>query len=113
MLHTTSEKRTSHAAKSSGIEVLERKNIKASSALLKAISNENRLMMLILLRGGEKSVQEIGSALKLRQPTVSQHLARLRDEGLVQTRRQGQAIYYSISSTKAKRVIDLLRRLHS
>ena len=55
----------------------------AASAFLKAIANENRLLMLCLLARGEKSVSEIESALGLRQPTVSQQLARLRADDLV------------------------------
>ncbi len=113
MLHVTSEKRTNGTSKSRGTIPLGRGSVKASSDLLKAVANENRLMMLNLLRDGEKSVQELGTALKLRQPTVSQHLARLRDDELVKTRRQGQAIYYSLASTKARRLIDLLRKLHA
>jgi DNA-binding transcriptional ArsR family regulator len=87
--------------------------IQASSSLLKAIANENRLTILYLLREGEKSVLELGRSLDLRQPTVSQHLARLREEGIVTTRRDGQAIYYSLVCRKARRIIDLVERLYT
>ena len=113
MLQMTSEKKSNSATKSRGPVPLGHGSVKASSALLKAAANENRLMMLNLLRDGEKSVQELGKALKLRQPTVSQHLARLREDDMVKTRRQGQTIYYSLANTKVRRLIDLLRRMHA
>jgi len=113
MLQTTVEKKASSTTKTRISAPLGNASVKASSALLKAAANENRLMMLNLLRDGEKSVQELGKALKLRQPTVSQHLARLREDEMVKTRRQGQTIFYSLANTKVRRLIDLLRRLHA
>lgn len=82
--------------------------IRSIAAFLRAIANENRLTILYLLRDGEKSVFELGRFLDLRQPTVSQHLARLREEKIVRTRRDGQVIYYSLASQDARQVIDLL-----
>lgn len=78
---------------------------------LKALANENRLLLLCLLANGEKSVSELESALGVRQPTVSQQLARLRADNLVNARRNGKTIYYSLKSKEARQVIDLLYTL--
>lgn len=78
---------------------------KEASGFLKAISHESRLMILCLLSRGEMSVTELEGSLSLRQPTVSQQLARLRLDGLVDTRRDGKAIYYSLASEKARTMV--------
>jgi DNA-binding transcriptional ArsR family regulator len=83
----------------------------AASAFLKAIANENRLLMLCLLAGGERSVSEIESTLGLRQPTVSQQLARLRADDLVHARRNGKTIHYSLASEEVRRVMMALDEL--
>ncbi|WP_026381694.1 ArsR/SmtB family transcription factor [Afifella pfennigii] len=83
-------------------------NAKAASDFLKALSHESRLMILCHLAEGERSVTELENLLDLRQPTVSQQLARLRLEGLVATRREGKAIYYSLASGKARRLIEVI-----
>jgi DNA-binding transcriptional ArsR family regulator len=80
--------------------------------LLRALANETRLMILCMLADGEKSVGDMEEFLDMRQPTVSQQLARLRYDGLVETRRDGKTIYYSLSSTNAKSLIDLLYRTY-
>jgi DNA-binding transcriptional ArsR family regulator len=80
----------------------------AASDLLKALANENRLLLLCLLVQGERSVTELEGILELRQPTVSQQLARLRADNLVSYRRDGKTIYYSLASEEARRVIALL-----
>ncbi len=67
---------------------------KRASDFLKALAHESRLMILCILAEGEKSVSELEDILNLRQPTVSQQLARLRADGLVSTRRDGKAVYY-------------------
>ena len=79
-----------------------------ASALLKALSHEGRLMILCHLSGGEKTVTELEQRLASRQAAVSQQLARLRREGLVATRREGKAIYYSIQDPKVLRTIGLV-----
>ena len=101
---------TRHYANSNGI-ILGVEEIQTASSLLKAIANDSRLTILYLLREGEKSVLELGRHLDLRQPTVSQHLARLREEKVVKTRREGQVIYYSLASQKARAIIDLIENL--
>lgn len=80
-------------------------NAKRASDFLKALAHENRLMILCILAEGEKSVGELEDILFLRQPTVSQQLARLRADGLVTTRRNGKAIYYNLASDEARAII--------
>jgi len=72
---------------------------------LKVLSHESRLMILCILAEGEKSVSELEHMLALRQPSVSQQLARLRGEGLVSTRRDGKTIYYSLASEEARVIV--------
>ena len=68
-----------------------------ASVFLKALAHEARLLILCLLIEGEKSVTEIEEILSLRQPAISQQLARLRADGLVETRREGKNIFYSLA----------------
>ena len=82
-----------------------------ATVLLKAIANENRLLILCHLATGEKSVTELEHLLGIRQPTLSQQLARLRAENLVTTRRDAKTIYYSVSSNEAMLVVQLLYKL--
>lgn len=84
------------------------KNLNEASVLLKAMASPNRLMLLCVLADGERSVGDLAEELDLRQATVSQHLARLRQEGLVETRRDAQSIYYSIADKAASDVIKTL-----
>ena len=79
-----------------------------ASRLLKALANQERLLVLCHLADGEKCVSELQEILQIRQPNLSQQLARLRADELVQTRRNGKEIYYRLSSEAAGRVIDLL-----
>jgi DNA-binding transcriptional ArsR family regulator len=95
---------------SSGPEIeLLLSNAREASEFLKALSHEVRLLILCFLIEGEKSVSEIEKMLKLRQPAVSQQLARLRSDGLVETRRNGKNIYYSLARTEVR---DLVQVLH-
>lgn len=80
-------------------------NARRAADFLKALAHESRLMILCILAEGEKSVSELEDILQLRQPTVSQQLARLRADGLVSTRRDGKAIYYNLASAEARTVI--------
>lgn len=81
---------------------------RTASDFLKALSHENRLLLLCLLAEGERSVTDLENILSLRQPTVSQQLARLRFSGMVTTRREGKAIYYSLASDDIRRVISVI-----
>jgi DNA-binding transcriptional ArsR family regulator len=85
-------------------------NAREASKFLKALSHEVRLLILCFLIEGEKSVSEIEKMLKLRQPAVSQQLARLRADGLVDTRRNGKNIYYSLARSEVRDVIEALHR---
>lgn len=78
---------------------------------LKALGNENRLLILCHLSEGEMSVSELEAALGLRQPTLSQQLARLRSDELVDTRRDGKTIYYSLASDEVRKLLELMYNL--
>jgi DNA-binding transcriptional ArsR family regulator len=83
-------------------------NAQQASEFLKALSHEVRLLILCFLIDGEKSVGEIERMLKLRQPAVSQQLARLRADGLVETRRDGKNIFYSLARSEVRDIIGAL-----
>ena len=76
--------------------------------LLKAVSNENRLLILCHLGQGEMSVTELNERFDLSQSALSQHLGVLRRDGLVRTRRESQTIYYSLASKEAVGLIEFL-----
>lgn len=81
-------------------------------ALLKAIANESRLIILAVLNNqGEKSVGELETIVGLSQSALSQHLARLRKDGIVRTRREAQTIYYSLSNDQVKTILNCLKTL--
>ncbi len=84
----------------------------AASELLKSLANRHRLLILCQLIGGERAVGELAAFLNVRDSTVSQHLALLRKDGLVDTRRDGQTIYYSIASSEAKSVLETLYNIY-
>lgn len=75
---------------------------------LKSIGNGHRLLILCSLAEGERSVGELERLLEMRQPHLSQHLTRLREDGLVKTRRASRTVFYSLGSEPAERVIRLL-----
>lgn len=79
-----------------------------ASDLLKALSHEVRLVILCLLSEGEKSVSELEEILTMPQAAVSQQLARLRLEGLVQSRREGRMIYYTLMNDEVSSIISSL-----
>ena len=83
-------------------------NAVRATDFLKALAHESRLMILCILCEGEKSVSQLEKLLTLRQPTVSQQLARLRADGLVATRRDGKTVYYSIASDEARVIIGAI-----
>jgi DNA-binding transcriptional ArsR family regulator len=82
----------------------------AASELLKAMANRHRLLILCQLIDGERSVGELAAFLGVRDSTVSQHLAILRRADLVDSRRDGQTIWYSISSAPARDLVEVLYR---
>ncbi len=85
--------------------------IDRATALLKAMANDNRLRILCLLDEQELSVTELNSRLTLSQSALSQHLAILRRENLVSTRRASQTIYYSCQGNSARTIIEALGEL--
>jgi DNA-binding transcriptional ArsR family regulator len=85
-----------------------RENVEEATALLKALAHEARLVILCLLVGGEKSVSDLEKILKIRQPAVSQQLARLRADDLVAARRQGKNIFYTIARPEVRDIINSL-----
>ena len=93
------------------LDHLEQKAEQAST-LLKAMSNQSRLLILCQLNEGEKSVGELERIVGLSQSALSQHLARLRRDKLVQTRREAQTIFYSLHGDEALRVIKTLYGLY-
>ena len=82
-----------------------------ASELMKTLGHKDRLMVLCHLTTGEKSVTELAGLLDISQSPLSQHLARMRKEQLVRTRREAQTIYYSIASPEAARVVQVLHEL--
>lgn len=85
-------------------------NAREASDFLKALSHEARLLILCILVDGEKSVTEIEQMLSLKQPAISQQLARLRADDLVDRRRDGKNIYYSLARAEVREIIDALHR---
>lgn len=79
-----------------------------AARFLKTLAHEGRLMILCHLGNGERSVGELEQLLSMRQAAVSQMLARLRDEGLVQTRRDGKTVFYSLKDKNTEAIISLL-----
>jgi DNA-binding transcriptional ArsR family regulator len=79
-----------------------------AAQMLKLMANDQRLTVLCRLSGGEMSVSELGKHVNLTQSALSQHLAKLRAEGLVATRREAQVIYYRLANPIAERLIGVL-----
>lgn len=95
-----------------GIAELERKAGEAAG-LLKLLANENRLLILCRLAAkGEMAVNELAQALKLSQSALSQHLAKMREEDLLATRRAAQTVFYRIADPNAARLLALLKNIY-
>ncbi|NQV83078.1 MAG: winged helix-turn-helix transcriptional regulator [Rhodospirillales bacterium] len=86
-------------------------NAKLASSFLKSLANENRLVILCALAEGEKNVGELEEILGVRQPTLSQQLARLRSDKMVETRRESKQIYYKLCNEDAELVLELIFEL--
>lgn len=78
--------------------------------MLKVLANEDRLIILCQLTQGEKNVGELESLLGIRQPTLSQQLTVLREEGLVRTERKGKYVFYTLASLE---VVQIMKTLYS
>ncbi|WP_113906605.1 ArsR/SmtB family transcription factor [Aliidiomarina celeris] len=83
-------------------------NALAAEQLLKSLANGNRLMVLCHLVSGEKSVGELERQLELSQSALSQHLAKLRAQGIVDYRKEGTTAYYRITDPKAMEILSAL-----
>jgi len=83
-----------------------------AALLLKQLSNQHRLIILCSLIDGELSVTELNSRTNLSQSALSQHLASLRNAGLVQTRREAQTIFYQLQGNEAIQVIRVLKSIY-
>jgi len=95
-----------------GMAELERKAAQAAG-LLKLLANENRLLILCRLAlKGEMPVNDIAEAVGLSQSALSQHLAKMREEGLVATRREAQTVFYRIADENAARLLMLLKEIY-
>lgn len=95
-----------------GIAQLERKAAEAAG-LLKLLANESRLLILCrLAMDGETSVGELTDAVGLSQSALSQHLAKLREDGLLATRRDAQTIFYRLADAKAARLLATLKDIY-
>ena len=88
-------------------------NAKKASSILKALSNERRLLIVCALSHGEKCVGELEEIVGISQSALSQHLAKLREECLVSTRRDAQTIYYAVSSPAVAELMSCLTRIYS
>lgn len=88
----------------SGMEI----HAEEAARLLRSLGNANRLMILCSLCGGEKSVGELNGIVPLSQSALSQHLAVLREDALVSTRRDGQTVYYSVPDSPALKILEVL-----
>lgn len=89
-----------------------REHADAATRQLKALANVNRLMILCILSEGELSVSELNAMIDLSQSALSQHLAKLRADELVVTRRESQTIYYSLKDGVAKKIISALHEYY-
>jgi len=85
-----------------------RKNAESSAAFLKLLANPTRLLVLCNLIEGERCVGDLEKDLDISQSALSQHLSKMRDEGIVKANRQGQHIFYSISDSNAIEVLNVL-----
>jgi len=88
-------------------------NVEVAVNLLKALSNEKRLLVICALYKGERSVGELEEIVGLSQSALSQHLARLRADNLVNTRREAQTIYYSLNDKATEAVLKCLYDIYS
>lgn len=82
-----------------------------ASALLRLLANPNRLLIVCLLVEGERSVAELETVLGIRQPSLSQQLAELREASLLTSRREAKSVYYRLSENRATAVVDVLHRI--
>ncbi len=85
---------------------------KTASDLLKLLGHPDRLMVLCQLKNGEQSVGQLSKSVGIKQSALSQHLARMRHLGVVDSRRDAQTIYYCLSGEKVTRIVSLVYELY-
>ncbi len=86
----------------------EMSQVKKAAQLLKVLGNPHRLQIILLLLGGEKNVTEINQVVKVSQPALSQHLSRLRREGVLGSRRDQRQIYYFVNNAQIARLLEVV-----
>lgn len=89
-----------------------RESAEQAVSALKVLANEDRLLLLCQLSQGEMCVGELEEALDIHQPTLSQQLGVLRNEGVVSTRREGKNIFYSVADARLLKILAVLYRLY-
>ncbi len=89
-----------------------RSHASEAARVLKALANEKRLLLLCQLVEGERSVGELNAGVDLSQSALSQHLAILRADGMVTTRREAQTIYYALADGPAQRILETLHGIY-
>lgn len=89
-----------------------RESASIACSLLKVLANEDRLLILCHLTQGERNVTEIEELVSISQPTLSQQLTVLRQEGIVNTRREGKYIYYSLASFEIIQIMQTMSKLY-
>ena len=105
---------TTESTSPSAISPVNEMQVHANQAanLLKTLANENRLMIMCTLLNGELSVGELNTKVPLSQSALSQHLASLRDAGLVSTRKEAQTVYYQVCGDEASKIIAVLQSIY-
>ena len=85
---------------------------KTATDMLKLLGHPDRLMVLCQLKTGEQSVGKLSNSLGIKQSPLSQHLARMRHEGVVESRREAQTIYYYLAGEKVEKIVSVLYELY-
>lgn len=93
------------------MSAIEQELTELHASVCKGLADPKRLLIINALRDGERTVSELCDAAGITQANASQHLAVLRDKGLVDARRDGQWMYYSVTSHKIIQAMDLLREV--
>jgi len=100
------------SARTSDLDAL-RRNADAAASMLRALANERRLMILcLLIADKELSAGELAEEVGLSQSATSQHLAKMREEGLITFRREAQTVHYRIADPNVKRLIATLKAIY-
>ena len=108
MLRTAEERRKATKTRQPNRTVLA--NARDATEFLKALAHEGRLVILCILVEGEKTVSELEELIGRRQAAISQQLARLRADNLVEARRDGKNIYYSLARPEVREIVEALHR---